>query len=389
MDHGGNQMGVKKAWGLASLLSVCIFASLSACSTVRATELPAPQEAAAAAAPPPSAMTAPKDSRLPALPPAGSIPLVAASSVLARWTGAESATYSLGLEPGGTSIAATGEYGEVLLFSLDGRLERRFPVPGRASIWCLAWSGDGKTLALASPVSPSLVVDARTGAALRTGLPYAGCCDLALVPGARAERLALGGTSGMVSIVEAPGWEGGYEWAASSVGGVNGYLVAAAFSPDGRLLATGGLDFTLSVWHSNDGSLVGRWVPDTLARRDINGIAWSPDGSRIAATGQDGSLHIYSVDSGLEVWGVDFEGWLRPVAWSTDGRFVAAGGEAGRIVVFDASDGRPLLELAQRGSPVWALAFSRDSSVLVSGSGRNEAPGGDTAIVFTAIGDLE
>ena len=330
-----------------------------------------------------------QDSRLPALPPVGAIPLAAASSVLARWMGAESATYSLAPEPGGASIAASGEYGEVLLFTADGRLERRFPVPGRASIWGLAWSGDGRTLALASPVSPSLVVDALTGTALRTGLPYAGCCDIALVPGARAERLALGGTSGMVSVVEAPGWEGGYEWPASNAGGINGYLVAAAFSPDGRLLATGGLDFTLSVWHSNDGSLVGRWVPDTPARRDINGIAWSPDGSRLAATGQDGSLHVYSVDSGLELWGVDFEGWLRPVSWSPDGRLVAAGGEAGRVVVFSSSDGRPLLELPQRGSPVWALAFTRDSKVLVSASGRNEASGGDTAIVFTAIGDIE
>ena len=382
-------MNKRKTGALASILVSCFLAVLAACSTGRLAGAGSAEAPAPAAPPPQAEEAAPQVSRLPALPPVGSIPLAAASSVLARWTGAESATYSLAFEPGGTSIAASGEYGEVLLFSADGRLTRRFPVPGRAAIWGLAWSCDGTILALASPVAPSLVVDARTGTALRTGLPYAGCCDIALVPGARAERLALGGASGMASIVEAPGWEEGYEWAACNAGGINGYLVAAAFSPDGRLLATGGLDFTLSVWHSNDGSLVGRWVPDTPARRDINGIAWSPDGSRIAATGQDGSLHVYNVDSGLELWGVDFEGWLRPVSWSPDGKLIATAGEAGRIVVFSASDGRPLLELPQRGSPVWALAFSLDSSVLVSGSGRNGTSGGDTAIVFTAIGDLE
>jgi len=323
------------------------------------------------------------------LPPSGSIPLAPSGAEFARWSGADSATYCLATLPGTSGFAASGEYGDVLFFSDDGLLQRRLPVQGHAPAWGLAFSGDGKVLALASPAAPSRVIDSFTGAELRIGLPPAGCCSVALVPGARAERLALGGSTGMVSIFEVFSWDRGYEWEAYASGGIGRYLVAAAFSPDGRLLATGGLDYTLSVWHANDGSLVGRWPPDTAARRDINGLAWSPDSSRIAVAGQDGSLRVYNVDSGLEAWSLAFEGWLRAVAWSPAGRFVAAGGEAGRVVVFSAEDGRALLELAPRGSPVWALAFSSDSRVLVSGSGRHEAGGGDTAIVFTSLGDIK
>lgn len=361
-------------------IAVSFLCLLAACGTGRGVEVPA-----SPAGPP----GMPQPRQLRQLPPPGSIALAPSAAETARWSGTASATYCLAALPGTSGFAASGEYGEVLFFSDDGRLQRRLPVQGRAPVWGLAFTGDGKLLALASPAAPSRVLDALTGAELRTGLPPAACCSISLVPGARAERLALGGTTGLVSIVEVPAWDRGYEWEAYASGGLGPCLVAAAFSPDGRLLATGGLDYTLSVWHANDGSLVGRWPPDTAARRDINGLAWSPDSSRLAAAGQDGSLRVYNVDSGLEVWSLAFDGWLRAVAWSPDGSLVAAGGEAGRVVVFSAAEGRPLLELAPRGSPVWALAFGRDSRCLVSASGRYEAGGGDTAIAFTAIGDIE
>lgn len=372
----------KPALALCLAIAIPLFGAQTACSTGRGAEIPA----VSSGLPDP-----PQAAPLRRLPPPGYIPLASVATESASWNGADSATYCLTLLPGGAGFVASGEYAEILVFTAEGRLQRRLPVQGHAPVWGLASSGDGKFLALASPAAPSRVIDSLAGTEVRTGLPPAGCCSIAFVPGARAgsERLALGGTTGMVGIVEVPTWDRGYEWEAYASGGLGRYLVAAAFSPDGRLLATGGLDYTLSVWHANDGSLVGRWPPDTAARRDINGLAWSPDASCLAVTGQDGGLRVYNINSGLEVWSVAFEGWLRAVAWSQDGRYVAAGGEAGRVVVFSATDGRPLLELAPRSSPVWALAFSRDSSVLASGAGRYEAGGGDTAIVFTTLGDLE
>src|SRR5579885_886477 len=82
----------------------------------------------------------------------------------------------------------------------------------------------------------------------------------------------------------------------------------------------------------------------------ISGVAWSPDGTRIASIGGT-SMHIWDAASGqrLELYR-DIAGWVGAVAWSPDSMSagspassrVASGGEGQKVLVWDATSGKVL-----------------------------------------------
>ena len=60
-------------------------------------------------------------------------------------------------------------------------------------------------------------------------------------------------------------------------------ITALAFSPDGQTLATGAADGYLRFWDSASGKL--RAIRGDDATRGFHGLAFAPDGARIAAVG--------------------------------------------------------------------------------------------------------
>src|SRR5262245_43918339 len=72
-----------------------------------------------------------------------------------------------------------------------------------------------------------------------------------------------------------------------------GYVRAVAFSPDGRLLATGSNDRTVKVVEVATRSVVAQWE---RFRHLILTVAWSPDGATLAA-GHWGEVALLEVAS--------------------------------------------------------------------------------------------
>jgi WD40 repeat protein len=68
-----------------------------------------------------------------------------------------------------------------------------------------------------------------------------------------------------------------------------------AFRPDGKQIASAGVDATAHIWDTATGETV-----LTLAGHEaaIEGLAFSPDGARLATAGDDGKLKIWDTDSG-------------------------------------------------------------------------------------------
>lgn len=115
-------------------------------------------------------------------------------------------------------------------------------------------------------------------------------------------------------------------------------------------------------------------VPSVRFETNVTQVAWSPDGSAIAAAAAGGAVGIYEAASRMRLRELTgHHGEIRALAWSADGKLIAGGGpgrargEMG-LVVWDAAMGKCLTAPKGHEGEVLAVAFSPDSRKLVSGS---------------------
>lgn len=150
------------------------------------------------------------------------------------------------------------------------------------------------------------------------------------------------------------------------VGGVDDILFAAAFSPDGQILATACRDQCVHLWRVKDGELLRTLIGHTGW---VKGVVFSPDGQLLISVSDDMSAKIWQVCDGRLLRNLSgHTGKLITAAFSPDGTLLATSGWDRVINVWRAADGQLLHTLKGHRKEVIALAFIGDDPILVSGA---------------------
>lgn len=145
-----------------------------------------------------------------------------------------------------------------------------------------------------------------------------------------------------------------------------------ALSPDGREIACGNADGTISFVVIATGWVARRFEGH---KDQVRNLAYHPTRRRLASASDDRTARLWDLDTGeaVELRGHADEVYC--VAFSPDGQVLATGSEDTTIALWDTSqagDGTRAEELTRlRGHDayVYSLAFSPDGLMLVSGSG--------------------
>jgi WD40 repeat protein len=142
-----------------------------------------------------------------------------------------------------------------------------------------------------------------------------------------------------------------------------------AFSPDGQTLAIGCYDKTIKLWDVQTHTL-----KQTLTGHgdQVVSVAFSPEGKMLASGSFDDTIKLWDVPTGaLKQTLTGFKGWVFSVAFSPDGKTLASGSHDGTLKLWDVQTGALKQTLTGHDSGVESVAFSPNGKTLASGSRDN------------------
>lgn len=144
------------------------------------------------------------------------------------------------------------------------------------------------------------------------------------------------------------------------------YIRALAFSPDGRLMATGFLYEGIKIWET-DSALKVRALKGHTSR--VNALAFSPNNGWLASGSRDHTVRLWDIDAGRELRALDqHQSEVRAVAFSPDGEWLASGGNDRRLRLWRAVTGNEVQVFRGHSHFVTSVAFSPDGKWLASAS---------------------
>jgi WD40 repeat protein len=286
---------------------------------------------------------------------------------------------SVAASPDGARLATGSNDGTVRIWDIETGQVSLTLTGHTDAVLGLDFNRDGTRLATGSLDRTAKVWDAFTGEELLTlaghgegkiGDMFEGVMAVAFHP-VQDDLLATAGSDGLVKIWDVVAGEELFSLAVHPDGVLN-----LAFNPEGTRLAastTSGNAVTSMVkeWIFSKDGVQERRVLSPLPDRPFNvwGLAYSPDGTRLAAADSSGLINVWDAQSDQKLFEITgHSGTIVEIAFSPDGSEMATASADSTVKLWDARDGLEQLTLTGHTSLVASVAYDPDGRWLATAS---------------------
>lgn len=171
--------------------------------------------------------------------------------------------------------------------------------------------------------------------------------------------LALGGLHGELFLVDTNGER--VEWTNLDSGSIG----SLAWSPDGKILAAGSDDKTICLWGLESRKLIRRLSGHY---NTVVALAWSQDGKYLASGSLDWQIYLWDPNKYTHSLLRRLDNTINCLQWSPDGQVLAAGSGDKTIRLWNVTEGKPLGVFSGR-EWISSLAWSPAGDMIAAGTG--------------------
>jgi WD40 repeat protein len=280
--------------------------------------------------------------------------------------------WNLAFSPDGKSLAVVSgwdnpkEPGELVVWDLASQQptlihRQNRPVP------CVAFSDNGRLIAIGDFAGTARILDAATGKTLAT-LPQHQAIINAVAFLPEGKTLVTGCFDGTLTLWDVAGQK---ERPGLAVPGEQ--VVGLGVSADGKYIAATTWEGNVHVWDFTSRKLLHKLraiAQEGASRLGVaQAVAFSPDGSNFVTGSADHSVRLWSTESGKETRSfVGHRAAVQNVAISSDQETLASCDGRGIVMLWNLKTGERLSTLAAHDSACFGLAFSPDGKQLATSS---------------------